>query len=174
MDFLTDRRNWDRLKGNKIRNDRHNMMIKSKPFVAIALLAAAVILASCDSQSEGQSEVVPATKTIGMVSSAHPIATEAGLEILTKGGNAFDAAVTIASTLNVVEPMNSGIGGYGTILVYDAKKKKIRFLDSSGKIPAAVDSDVFRKPNPDYKKNRYGPKAVSLSLIHISEPTRPY
>jgi len=161
MDFLTDRRNWDRLRGNKIRNDRHNMMIKSKPFVAIALLAAAVILASCDSQSEGQSEVVPATKTIGMVSSAHPIATEAGLEILTKGGNAFDAAVTIASTLNVVEPMNSGIGGYGTILVYDAKKKKIRFLDSSGKIPAAVDSDVFRKPNPDYKKNRYGPKAVS-------------
>jgi len=137
------------------------MMIKSKPFVAIALLAAAVILASCDSQSEGQSEVVPAKRTIGMVSSAHPIATEAGLEILTKGGNAFDAAVAVASTLNVVEPMSSGIGGYGTILVYDAKKEEIRFLDSSGKIPAAVDSDVFRKPNPDYKKNRYGPKAVS-------------
>jgi len=137
------------------------MMIKSKHFVAIALLAAAVILASCDSQSEGQSEVVPAKRTIGMVSSAHPIATEAGLEILTKGGNAFDAAVAVASTLNVVEPMSSGIGGYGTILVYDAKKEEIRFLDSSGKIPAAVDSDVFRKPNPDYKKNRYGPKAVS-------------
>jgi len=96
-----------------------------------------------------------------MVSSAHPIATETGLEILKKGGNAFDAAVAIASTLNVVEPMNSGIGGYGTILVYDAKKEEIRFLDSSGKIPSAVDSDVFRKPNPDYKKNRYGPKAIS-------------
>lgn len=137
------------------------MRNKNIYFVLSAFLAATAIMSSCDAQGEGQSEVVPAKKTIGMVSSAHPIATEAGLEILTKGGNAFDAAVAVASTLNVVEPMNSGIGGYGTILVYDTKKEEIRFLDSSGKIPAAVDSDVFRKPNPDYKKNRYGPKAVS-------------
>ena len=117
-----------------------------------AVLASAVFFVSCDAQEEGQSEVIPAKKTIGMVSSAHPIATEAGLAILKKGGGAFDAAVAVASTLNVVEPMNSGIGGYGTILVYDANKQEIRFLDSSGKIPAAVDSDVFRKPTPDYKK----------------------
>jgi gamma-glutamyltranspeptidase/glutathione hydrolase len=130
-------------------------------FVVSAFLAATALMASCEAQGEGQSEAVPEKRTIGMVSSAHPIATEAGLEILTKGGNAFDAAVAIASTLNVVEPMNSGIGGYGTILIYDAKKEKIRFLDSSGKIPAAVDSDVFRKPTPDFKKNRYGSKAVS-------------
>ena len=96
-----------------------------------------------------------------MVSSAHPIATEAGLEILRKGGNAFDASVAVAATLNVVEPMMSGIGGYGTILVYDAEKEEIRFLDSSGKIPAAVDSDVFRPPTPNYRENRRGPKAVS-------------
>ena len=126
-----------------------------------AFLAATIFMPSCDAQGEGQSGGIPTKKTIGMVSSAHPIATEVGLEILKNGGNAFDAAVAIASTLNVVEPMNSGIGGYGTILIYDAQKEKIRFLDSSGKIPAAVDSDVFRKPNPDYKKNRYGPKAVS-------------
>lgn len=137
------------------------MRNKNIYFFVSAFLAATAIISSCDTQGEGQSEVVPAKRTNGMVSSAHPIATEAGLEILTKGGNAFDAAVAIASTLNVVEPMSSGIGGYGTILVYDAQKEEIRFLDSSGKIPAAVDSDVFRKPNPDYKKNRYGPKAVS-------------
>ncbi|UCE41133.1 MAG: gamma-glutamyltransferase [Candidatus Aminicenantes bacterium] len=137
------------------------MRNKNIYFVLSAFLAAAAFMTSCDAQGEGQSEVVPAKITIGMVSSAHPIATEAGLQILTGEGNAFDAAVAVASTLNVVEPMNSGIGGYGTILVYDAKKEKIRFLDSSGKIPAAVDSDVFRKPNPDYKKNRYGPKAIS-------------
>lgn len=108
------------------------------------------------------SEVKKAAEgTQGMVSTAHPIATQAGIEILEKGGNAFDAAVAIAATLNVVEPMMSGIGGYGTILVYDARKDEIRFLDSSGKIPVAVDSDVFRAPTPNYMENRRGPKAVS-------------
>jgi len=113
-----------------------------------------------EAQSPGES-LNPAVGTNGMVSSAHPFATQAGLDILKGGGNAFDAAVAIAATLNVVEPMNSGIGGYGTILVYDAKKEKARFLDSSGKIPVNVDSDVFRPPTPNYKENRRGPKAVS-------------
>jgi len=103
----------------------------------------------------------PAEGTRGMVSSAHPVATKAGLSILKKGGNAFDAAVAVAATLNVVEPMMSGIGGYGTILVYDAKKREIWFLDSSGKIPVAVNSDVFREPTPNYRENRRGPKAIS-------------
>lgn len=115
----------------------------------------------CKARDKGRPEDALATETLGMVSSAHAIATEAGLQTLREGGNAFDAAVAVAATLNVVEPMNSGIGGYGTILVYDAEKDQTRFLDSSGKIPAAVDSDVFRKPYPNYRENRYGPKAVS-------------
>jgi gamma-glutamyltranspeptidase/glutathione hydrolase len=96
-----------------------------------------------------------------MVSSAHPIATKAGVEILQNGGNAFDAAVAVAAALNVVEPMMSGAGGYGTILVYDAKKSQIRFLDSSGKIPVNTNPDAFRKPTPGFRENRRGPKAVS-------------
>jgi gamma-glutamyltranspeptidase/glutathione hydrolase len=105
--------------------------------------------------------VPPATGTRGMVSSAHPAATRAGLEILEKGGNAFDAAVAVAAALNVVEPAMSGMGGYGTILIYDAGKNKILFLNPSGRIPAAVDSDLFRAPTPGYMENRVGPKAVS-------------
>jgi gamma-glutamyltranspeptidase/glutathione hydrolase len=97
----------------------------------------------------------------GMVSSAHPLATRAGLETLKRGGTAFDAAVSVASVLNVVEPMMSGRGGDGTILVYSAAEKRVRFLDSSGMIPQAVDSDVFRPPTPGYRENRRGPKAVS-------------
>ncbi len=103
----------------------------------------------------------PAEGTSGMVSSAHPIATKAGLEILKKGGNAIDAAVAVAATLNVVEPMMSGVGGYGTILIYDSKKSQTRFLDSSGKIPVNTNPDAFRKPTPGFRENRRGPKAVS-------------
>jgi gamma-glutamyltranspeptidase/glutathione hydrolase len=97
-----------------------------------------------------------------MVSSAHPLATRAGIEILRAGGNAFDAAVAAAAVLNVVEPTMSGMGGYGTILIYEASGRKVRFLNSSGRIPAAVDSDVFRAPTPGYEENRTGPKAVSM------------
>jgi gamma-glutamyltranspeptidase/glutathione hydrolase len=96
-----------------------------------------------------------------MVSSAHPLATEAGIEILDGGGNAFDAAIAVAATLNVVEPMMSGIGGYGTVLVYDAEEGRTRFLNTSGRIPAAVNSDVYRAPTPNYEENRRGAKAVS-------------
>jgi gamma-glutamyltranspeptidase/glutathione hydrolase len=86
-----------------------------------------------------------------MVSSAHPAATEAGLAILDAGGNAFDAAVAVAAALNVVEPMMSGMGGYGTILIFDAERQESRFLNSSGLIPRALDSDVFRAPTPRFR-----------------------
>src|SRR5258707_9706582 len=71
----------------------------------------------------------PAVGKQGMISSAHPLATQAGLEILESGGNAFDAAVAVAATLNVVEPMMSGMGGFGVILLYDAQTNTIRCLD---------------------------------------------
>jgi gamma-glutamyltranspeptidase/glutathione hydrolase len=103
----------------------------------------------------------PAVGTRGMVSSAHPLATEAGLEILEKGGNAFDAAVAVAAALNVVEPMMSGMGGYGTILVHNAATGETLFLNCSGRIPKGVDAGVFRAPTPNYRANRTGPKAVS-------------
>ena len=103
----------------------------------------------------------PAIGTHGMVSSAHPIATQAGLEILAAGGNAFDAAVAVAATLNVVEPMMSGMGGYGAMVIYDAQKGETRFLDSSGRIPATLNSDVYRAPTPNYMENRRGAKVVS-------------
>ncbi len=137
-------------------------MIQKKYFGLFAVL---VLMLFCQPSPEGvvadATDSLPATGLSGMVSSAHPIATQAGLEILKAGGNAFDAAVAVASTLNVVEPAMSGIGGYGTILVYVKKEDRVRFLDSSGKIPSATVSDLFRSPTPDYLRNRRGAKAVS-------------
>ncbi|NCF65484.1 MAG: gamma-glutamyltransferase [Chloroflexi bacterium] len=110
--------------------------------------------------NEGDSTHLASGKQ-GMVSSAHPLATEAGLTILRKEGNAFDASVAIAATLNVVEPMMSGIGGYGTILVHDAVQGKSSYVNSSDRIPRGVDSDLFRSPTISFEANRRGAMAVS-------------
>ena len=103
----------------------------------------------------------PAVGTAGMISTAHPLATQAGWEILRAGGNAFDATVAVAAVLGVVEPMMSGIGGYGAFLVHDARTRETKVLDCSGRIPAAVDADVFRPPTPGHLENRRGAKSVS-------------
>jgi gamma-glutamyltranspeptidase/glutathione hydrolase len=132
--------------------------------LAIALAGCVVLAArpaGLGSAPRAAAAAAPATGRSGLVSSAHPLATEAGLHILRSGGNAFDAAVAIAAALNVVEPAMSGLGGYGTILVYHAESKRVRFLNPSGRIPVALDSDVFRPPTPDYLENRRGARSVS-------------
>lgn len=104
----------------------------------------------------------PAVGTNGMVSSAHPLATRAGLEILEDGGNAFDAAVAVSAALNVVEPEMSGVGGYGAIVVYDAEEGETRFLEIGSRVPASVDTSIFRPSNPDYLENRCGAPVVAV------------
>jgi gamma-glutamyltranspeptidase/glutathione hydrolase len=103
----------------------------------------------------------PAVAGSGMVSSANPYATQAGTEILADGGNAFDAAVAVAAALNVVEPMMSGVGGYGAIVIYDAETGETRFLDTGSRTPAALDPSVFRESTPDFADNRCGAKTVA-------------
>ncbi len=74
----------------------------------------------------------------GIVTTSQPLAAEAGLHILRMGGNAFDAAVATAATLNIVEPMNIGMGGDLFALLYVAKEHKLYALNASGKAPSGA------------------------------------
>jgi len=72
----------------------------------------------------------PASSKVGMVVAAHPLAAEAGLAMLKKGGNAFDAAAATALALGVVEPGSSGLGGGGFFLLYIAKQDRYVMIDA--------------------------------------------
>jgi gamma-glutamyltranspeptidase / glutathione hydrolase len=74
----------------------------------------------------------------GMVTTSQSLAAQAGLRILMKGGNAIDAAVATAATLNLMEPMNVGIAGDLFAIIYIAKEKKLYALNASGKAPTGA------------------------------------
>jgi len=84
---------------------------------------------------------LPAAGTGGMVASAHPEATRAGVEMLRQGGNAADAAVATAFALAVAEPYASGIGGGGFALV--RMGEELVFLDFREVAPAAANRDMY-------------------------------
>jgi len=81
----------------------------------------------------------------GMVATSQPLASLAGLRILMDGGNAADAAVTVAAMLNVVEPMSTGIGGDCFALIYEARAGQVTALNGSGRAPVGFTADEARR-----------------------------
>ena len=77
------------------------------------------------------------------VASAHPLATEAGIEILRSGGNAFDAAVAVSAALAVVEPYSSGIGGGGFWLLHVAADDRDVMIDGRERAPLAATPRMY-------------------------------
>ena len=85
----------------------------------------------------------PLTQHTGAVASAHPLATQAGIDILNAGGNAFDAAVATAAVLAVVEPYSAGMGGGGFWLLHDVKNDRDVFVDAREKAPLKAHRDMY-------------------------------
>jgi len=88
------------------------------------------------------------------IASGHSLATQAGMEILDKGGNAFDAAVAVSSTLAVVEPISSGLGGGGFFLLHDAKTGKDLMLDARETSPESATPEQFLDKNGNLDRDR--------------------
>tara|TARA_R110000787_G_scaffold47176_9_gene114305 strand:+ start:4991 stop:6670 length:1680 start_codon:yes stop_codon:yes gene_type:complete len=112
---------------------------------------------------------------VDAVASAHPLATEAGLQILAEGGNAFDAAVAVTSTLAVVEPTGSGLGGGGFWLLHRASDGLQTFVDGRETAPAAAHQDMYL--DADGKAIReaslFGPLAAGIpgepaAIVHLA------
>ncbi|MGZ5904062.1 MAG: gamma-glutamyltransferase, partial [Reyranella sp.] len=76
--------------------------------------------------------------TFGVVASTHWIATAVGMSILEKGGNAFDAAVATAFTLQVVEPHLCGPGGDVPLILHDTRRNKTEVICGQGSMPAGA------------------------------------
>lgn len=83
--------------------------------------------------------------TRGMVATSHPLAANAGLDVLKAGGNAADAAVTTAAMLGVVDPLNTGIGGDCFALYWDADARQVTALNGSGRAPAGASIEDVRR-----------------------------
>jgi len=97
----------------------------------------------------------------GMVATSHPLATQIGLDILKKGGNAVDAAIAANAALGLMEPTGCGIGGDLFAIVWDGKSKKLYGLNASGRSPKTLTLDYFTKKGLKYIPS-HGPLPVSV------------
>jgi gamma-glutamyltranspeptidase/glutathione hydrolase len=95
----------------------------------------------------------------GMVVTSQPLAAQAGLQILMRGGNAIDAAVATAAVLNVVEPMMVGVGGDLFAVLYIAKEKKIYVLNASGTAPSGATIAHFNSLGYHWNPKNWGPSS---------------
>ncbi|HWW61768.1 MAG TPA: gamma-glutamyltransferase, partial [Thermoanaerobaculia bacterium] len=93
------------------------------------------------------------------LSTAHPLATRVGLDVLSRGGNAIDAAVAVSFALAVVHPQAGNLGGGGFLIYYDAKTKGVWTLDFREVAPAAAKRDMFAA---DANASRSGPLSSAI------------
>jgi gamma-glutamyltranspeptidase/glutathione hydrolase len=136
-----------------------NVRLRSIFAIALALCSISPAFAA-DSAPASTASHPPGTA----IASGHALATEAGFEVIRAGGNAFDAAVAVSSTLSVVEPISSGLGGGGFFLLHDAKTGKDVFLDAREYAPASATADKYldKDGKLDTERSQNGPWSAGI------------
>lgn len=126
-------------------------MAQAMPMIGKTLTRAILALALVTAWPVAARDPATTAKT-HMVAAANPMAVEAGLDILRKGGSAIDAAIAVQMVLGVVEPQASGIGGGGFLLHYESRSRRVTAWDGRETAPAAAIEalflDVYNKPLP--------------------------
>jgi gamma-glutamyltranspeptidase / glutathione hydrolase len=143
--------------------------------VAIAVFSLSVILGS---QVASAALTLPLRSKKAMVVSANPLASEAGILMLRKGGNAVDAAVATTFAISVVEPFSAGIGGGGFLLMHSGKTGEIKALDFRERAPLKASRDMYLdaqgKVRPNASLNGYLAVATPGTVAGMYEVHRRY
>jgi gamma-glutamyltranspeptidase/glutathione hydrolase len=147
-----------------------------RALVSASVLSAGLMLTATLPLHAAQKAARPAGHPPGVaIASAHALATDAGMEMIRAGGNAFDAAVAVSATLAVVEPISSGIGGGGFFLLHDAKSGKDVFVDARETAVAAATPAAYLDDKGELNRDRAtnGPWSAGIpglpaALVHVS------
>jgi gamma-glutamyltranspeptidase / glutathione hydrolase len=125
--------------------------------VVLAVTGPATASASASSHREGSGGPGPVTPTLpkvpvmrgggGAVSSVDAVASQVGIDVLKRGGNAADAAVATAAALGVTEPYSTGIGGGGFFVYYDAASHRVQTIDGRETAPRRFTQSAFLEPD---------------------------
>ena len=130
---------------------------KSYQLVSLTLIFVVLSITGCSVKQPGQVAIA----------SAHPLATQAGFEVLNKGGNVYDAAVAVSAALAVVEPSGSGLGGGGFWLLHRESDGLDIMLDGREKAPLAANKDMFLDTQGNAVKSLSlnGPSKMRMGLV---------
>jgi gamma-glutamyltranspeptidase / glutathione hydrolase len=143
--------------------------------VAIAVFSLSVLL---HNQVACAVFTIPVRSKKGMVVSAHPLGSEAGISMLRKGGNAVDAAVATTLAISVVEPFSAGIGGGGFLLMHTQKTGEIKALDFRERAPLKATRNMYLdaqgKVRPNASVNGYLAVATPGTVAGMYEVHRRY
>ena len=130
--------------------------------IGVFLLLAGATMQAGAVETAGKAQAARPGKAA--IASAHQLATDAGFEVLARGGNAFDAAIAVGSTLAVVEPESSGLGGGGFFLLHRASDGKDVFIDARERAPAESRSELWADAQGklDRDKSVNGPLSAGI------------